>query len=136
MMMMNVVLLSPAIVSGLAVLAADEAEADSEAVTRTMVELREAVTTVVWVIEDRVDASEELAMSAEDSIADGEGDAAAAEASAEGTGAASEVTVSITLSWTTDAACDSWTFGGMSARLIRFSAFEIGLPEQKSQLQV
>jgi len=49
MMMMKVVLLSPAIFSGSSLAAAAEAEADAEAeaVTRTTVELRDAVTTVV-----------------------------------------------------------------------------------------
>lgn len=47
MMMMKVVLLSPAIFSGSSLAAAAEAKADAEAVTRTTVELREAVTTVV-----------------------------------------------------------------------------------------
>ena len=47
MMMINVVLLSPAIFSGSSLAAAAEADAEAEAVTRTTVELREAVTTVV-----------------------------------------------------------------------------------------
>lgn len=68
-------------VSGSSLLAAAEAEAEEEAVTRTTVELLDAVTTVVCVTEDREEGSDELAISAEDSTADdgdGDGEAAAA----------------------------------------------------------
>ena len=83
MMIIKVVLFSPAIFSGSSLLAALDAEAEDEAVTRTTVELREAVTTVVWVTDDRDDGADELAMSAEDAAADGEGEAAAASGSAD-----------------------------------------------------
>lgn len=80
---MKVVLLSPAIFSGSSLLdAAAEAEAEEEAVTRTTVELRDAVTTVVRVMDDREEGEAEEMSSADDSTADGEGEAEAAAASA------------------------------------------------------
>lgn len=108
--MMNVVLLIPAIFSGssFSLLAAADAEADEEAVTRTTVELREAVTTLVWVMDDRVDVSDVLGISEEDSTAEDDGVTAAIGAgSVDDAGASSEVTVSTTLAWAVDEGSDS-----------------------------
>lgn len=76
MIMMNVVLLIPAILSSPESVLAEAADAEEEAVTWTTVELREAVTMVVRVTEDG-------AAEADDSSAEGEGDAIAATGTAE-----------------------------------------------------
>jgi len=90
-MAMNVVLGNPAILSDSVLAAAAVAEAEADAVTRTTVELREAVTTLVW-------TERALEVGAEDEASSVEEEAAAAtSASAEGEGwASSEVTTSST----------------------------------------
>lgn len=81
--MMNVVLFNPAIFSGWSLLAALDADADEEAVTRTTVEDREAMTTVVRVTDDWDETTlDEGTMSADESTGDGEGEGEAATAAA------------------------------------------------------
>jgi len=105
MMAMNVVLGNPAILSDSVLAAAAVAEAEADAVTRTTVELREAVTTLVW-------TERAVEVGAEDEASSVEEEAAAAtSASAEGEGwASSEVTISSTGLGETEAAAaeDSW----------------------------
>jgi hypothetical protein len=74
MMMIKVVLLIPAILSFPESLFDAAAEAEEEAVTRTTVELREAVTTVVRVTDD----AEGEGVAEDSSAGEGEGEAMAA----------------------------------------------------------
>jgi len=99
MITIKVVLLIPAILSSPALLLAAAAEADDEAVTWITVELRDAVTTVV------VRVAEDGEGVADDSSAEGEGEARAASGTSELTGVeSSELDATSTEDWA--GACD------------------------------
>lgn len=115
MIMMKVVLLSPAIFSGSDSLAeAAVADAEDEAVTRTTVDEREAVTTVVCVTEVGV-----ALLLMDDSTSDDEGDGST---EGEANAAASEVSgcfsADVTVSTTVGVVAGSVSFDSSSCTMI------------------